>query len=90
MLPVDHPAVARARSTPAKTVGVPRGALPSRARGDGSGPTRVPRRWHQPREAALGRQRWTAHSPQFAPVIEPTLKTGTAAIVVAALAWLSS
>jgi hippurate hydrolase len=30
------------------------------------------------------------HSPRFAPVIEPTLKTGTAAIVVAALAWLSS
>jgi hypothetical protein len=29
------------------------------------------------------------HSPQFAPVIEPTLKTGTTAIVVAALAWLS-
>ncbi len=29
------------------------------------------------------------HSPHFAPVIEPTLKTGTAAIVVAALAWLS-
>ena len=30
------------------------------------------------------------HSPRFAPVIEPTLKTGTAAIVVAALAWLAS
>jgi hippurate hydrolase len=30
------------------------------------------------------------HSPRFAPVIEPTLRTGTAAIVVAALAWLSS
>jgi amidohydrolase len=30
------------------------------------------------------------HSPKFAPVIEPTLKTGTAAVVVAALAWLSS
>lgn len=30
------------------------------------------------------------HSPKFAPVIEPTLQTGTAAIVVAALAWLSS
>jgi len=29
------------------------------------------------------------HSPHFAPVIEPTLKTGSAAIVVAALAWLS-
>ncbi len=30
------------------------------------------------------------HSPKFAPVVEPTLKTGTAAIVVAALAWLAS
>lgn len=28
------------------------------------------------------------HSPSFAPVIEPTLRTGTAAAVVAALAWL--
>lgn len=29
------------------------------------------------------------HSPRFAPVMEPTLETGTAAIVVAALAWLA-
>ncbi|MEH0111333.1 amidohydrolase [Tersicoccus sp. MR15.9] len=29
------------------------------------------------------------HSPQFAPVIEPTLSTGTATIVVAALAWFA-
>ncbi|WP_197061912.1 amidohydrolase [Sinomonas humi] len=28
------------------------------------------------------------HSPRFAPVIEPTLETGTATLVVAALAWL--
>lgn len=28
------------------------------------------------------------HSPRFAPVIQPTLETGTAALVVAALAWL--
>ena len=28
------------------------------------------------------------HSPQFAPVIQPTLDTGTAALVVAALVWL--
>jgi hippurate hydrolase len=28
------------------------------------------------------------HSPSFAPVLEPTLETGTAAAVVAALAWL--
>jgi len=30
------------------------------------------------------------HSPRFAPVIQPTLQTGTAAVVVAALAWLSA
>jgi amidohydrolase len=30
------------------------------------------------------------HSPMFAPVIEPTLQTGTAAAVVAALAWLGA
>jgi amidohydrolase len=30
------------------------------------------------------------HSPAFAPVIQPTLDTGTQALVVAALAWLSS
>ncbi len=30
------------------------------------------------------------HSPRFAPVMEPTLRTGTEAIVVAALAWLGS
>lgn len=29
------------------------------------------------------------HSAQFAPVIQPTLDTGTQALVVAALAWLS-
>jgi metal-dependent amidase/aminoacylase/carboxypeptidase family protein len=29
------------------------------------------------------------HSPHFAPVIHPTLQTGTTAAVVAALAWLS-
>lgn len=29
------------------------------------------------------------HSPNFAPVIQPTLQTGTAAAVVAALAWLA-
>jgi metal-dependent amidase/aminoacylase/carboxypeptidase family protein len=28
------------------------------------------------------------HSPNFAPVIQPTLDTGTQALVVAALAWL--
>ena len=30
------------------------------------------------------------HSPKFAPVPQPTLKTGTEAIVVAALAWLAA
>ena len=30
------------------------------------------------------------HSPKFAPVITPTLQTGTAAIVVAACAWLGN
>lgn len=30
------------------------------------------------------------HSPNFAPVIQPTLETGTAAAVVAALAWLGA
>ncbi|MPV37527.1 amidohydrolase [Georgenia subflava] len=29
------------------------------------------------------------HSPGFAPVVQPTLRTGTAAVVVAALAWLA-
>lgn len=31
----------------------------------------------------------TNHSPQFAPMIHPTLETGVEALVVAALAWLS-
>ncbi|WP_448073150.1 amidohydrolase [Georgenia yuyongxinii] len=30
------------------------------------------------------------HSPRFAPVVQPTLETGTAAVVVAALAWLGT
>jgi amidohydrolase len=30
------------------------------------------------------------HSPKFAPVLQPTLETGTAAAVVAALAWLGA
>ena len=29
------------------------------------------------------------HSPRFAPVMQPTLRTGTAAVVVASLAWLA-
>jgi hippurate hydrolase len=29
------------------------------------------------------------HSPRFAPVIQPTLDTGTQAMVLAALAWLA-
>jgi hippurate hydrolase len=49
------------------------------------------KKWHQ--AAAAGRVASDIpanHSPKFAPVIEPTLQTGTAAIVVAALAWLAS
>ena len=30
------------------------------------------------------------HSPTFAPVIQPTLDTGTQALIVAAMAWLAS
>jgi hippurate hydrolase len=30
------------------------------------------------------------HSSRFAPVIQPTLQTGTQALVVAALAWLAT
>jgi hypothetical protein len=30
------------------------------------------------------------HSAAFAPVIQPTLDTGTQALVVAALAWLAT
>ncbi|MCU1574680.1 MAG: amidohydrolase, partial [Micrococcaceae bacterium] len=30
------------------------------------------------------------HSPHFAPVLRPTLQTGTAAVVVAALSWLGN
>ena len=48
-------------------------------------------KWHQ--AAAAGRLASDIpanHSPKFAPVIEPTLEIGTAAIVVAALAWLAA
>ena len=49
------------------------------------------KQWHQAEAAGtLATDIPANHSPGFAPVIEPTLKTGTAAIVVAALAWLSS
>ena len=30
------------------------------------------------------------HSPQFAPVLHPTLETGVEALVVGALAWLGA
>ena len=30
------------------------------------------------------------HSPHFAPVIDPTLRTGTTAAVIAAMAWLAT
>jgi amidohydrolase len=49
------------------------------------------RKWHQAEAAGtLATDIPANHSPHFAPAIEPTLQTGTAAIVVAALAWLSS
>ncbi|HZB94954.1 MAG TPA: M20/M25/M40 family metallo-hydrolase, partial [Herpetosiphonaceae bacterium] len=49
------------------------------------------KKWHEAEAAGtLATDIPANHSPAFAPVIEPTLKTGTAAIVVAALAWLSS
>lgn len=48
------------------------------------------KRWHAAEAAGTLRELPANHSPRFAPVIEPTLETGTAAIVVAALAWLAS
>ena len=49
------------------------------------------KKWHEAEAAGtLASDIPANHSPHFAPVIEPTLKTGTAAIVVAAMAWLSS
>jgi hippurate hydrolase len=48
-------------------------------------------KWHKAEAAGrIARDIPANHSPKFAPVIEPTLQTGTAAIVVAALAWLAS
>jgi hippurate hydrolase len=46
--------------------------------------------WHDAEAAGMLAAIPGNHSPKFAPVIEPTLQTGTAAIVVAALAWLAS
>ena len=49
-----------------------------------------PEQWHAAEAAGtLASDIPANHSPMFAPVIEPTLETGTAAIVVAALAWLA-
>jgi hippurate hydrolase len=42
------------------------------------------------REGRLGEDIPSNHSPRYAPVIDPTLHTGVAAVVVAALAWLSA
>jgi hippurate hydrolase len=48
------------------------------------------KKWHTAEAAGrLGNDIPANHSPHFAPVIQPTLTSGTAAIVVAALAWLS-
>jgi hippurate hydrolase len=47
-------------------------------------------KWHRAEAAGtLATDIPANHSPRFAPVIEPTLEAGTAAIVVAAMAWLS-
>lgn len=48
------------------------------------------KRWHKAEAAGALDTVPVNHSPKFAPVIQPTLQTGTAAIAVAALAWLSS
>lgn len=48
-----------------------------------------PEEWRQAEAAGTIGNIPANHSPMFAPVIEPTLRTGTAAIVVAALAWLA-
>lgn len=48
-----------------------------------------PKTWHTAEAAGrLDTDIPANHSPKFAPVIEPTLETGTAALVVAALAWI--
>jgi amidohydrolase len=50
-----------------------------------------PERWDRAEAAGtLATDVPANHSPKFAPVVRPTLETGTAAIVVAALAWLAS
>ena len=49
-----------------------------------------PDEWHRAEAAGtLATDIPANHSPKFAPVIQPTLTTGTTAIVVAALAWLA-
>ncbi|MGH2381543.1 MAG: amidohydrolase [Candidatus Limnocylindria bacterium] len=48
-----------------------------------------PETWREAEAAGRVGEIPANHSPKFAPVIGPTLKTGTAAIVVAALAWLA-
>jgi len=49
------------------------------------------KKWHKAEAAGrIATDIPANHSPKFAPVIEPTLQTGTAAIVVAALAWLAA
>ncbi|GFO61027.1 hippurate hydrolase [Geomonas silvestris] len=46
-------------------------------------------RYAKAKEAGTLNQLPVNHSPQFAPVIHPTLETGVEAMVVAALAWLA-
>jgi len=46
--------------------------------------------WHEAEAAGrMARDIPANHSPKFAPAIQPTLEAGTAAIVVASLAWLA-
>lgn len=50
-----------------------------------------PEAWHRADEAGTLTEVIPAnHSPRFAPTIEPTLETATAAIIVASLAWLAA
>ena len=49
-----------------------------------------PEVYARPRRQAKLNELPVNHSPHFAPVLHPTLRTGVEALVVAALAWLSA
>ena len=56
----------------------------------GASAASTPDAYRRPQEAGrLARTSRSTTPPTFAPVIQPTLDTGTAALVVAALAWLA-